>query len=68
SSPAHAGLVVERRFVHVGAARGGRIAIVDGVTAGEQVVAAGQIKLQANSPVVIDTSPALPPPAVTPKP
>ena len=41
---------------------------MDGVTAGEQVVTAGQIKLQANSPVVIDTSPALPPPAVTPKP
>src|SRR5271166_3969486 len=67
-SPAPARLVVERRFVHLGAARGERIAIVDGLTAGEQVVTAGQIKLQANSPVVIDTSPALPPPAVTPKP
>ncbi len=68
SSPAPPGLVVERRFVHLGAARGGRIAIVDGVTAGEEVVTAGQIKLQASSPVVIDPSPALPPPAVTPKP
>ncbi len=65
--PAAAGLVVERRFVHVGAARGERIAILDGVKAGEQVVTAGQIKLQDHSQVVIDETPSLPPPAVTPK-
>jgi multidrug efflux pump subunit AcrA (membrane-fusion protein) len=60
------GLVVERRFVHVGAARGERIAIEDGVKAGEQVVTAGQVKLQASSPVTIDNTIALPPPPVTP--
>jgi len=67
-APPPAGLVAERRFVHVGATRGERIAIEDGVKAGEQVVTAGQIKLQANSPVTIDQAAALPPPRVTPKP
>ena len=62
------GLVVERRFVRVGAVRGERIAVEDGLKPGERVVTAGQIKLQANSPVVIDRGVALPPPAVTPKP
>ena len=52
----------------LGATRGERIAVVEGVQAGEQVVTAGQVKLQANSPVTIDPTPALPPPAVTPKP
>ncbi|MGD0561928.1 MAG: efflux RND transporter periplasmic adaptor subunit [Roseiarcus sp.] len=63
-----AGLIVERRFVRVGATRGERIAIEEGVKAGERVVTAGQIKLQAHSPVVIDESGALPPPVQTPKP
>jgi membrane fusion protein, multidrug efflux system len=66
--PAAGGLVVERRFVHVGAVRGDRIAIEDGVKAGEQVVTAGQIKLQDKSPVTVDNTVALPPPSVTPKP
>ncbi len=60
------GLVVERRFVRLGPIRGERIAIAEGVKEGEQVVAAGQIKLQANSPVVLDQRPALPLPAQTP--
>jgi len=62
------GLMVERRFVHVGATRGERIAVADGVKVGEKVVIAGQIKLQQNSPVTIDQGGALPPPAATPKP
>jgi len=62
------GLIVTRRFVRVGAVRGERVAIEQGVKAGERVVTAGQIKLQENSPVVIDASGALPPPAETPKP
>jgi membrane fusion protein, multidrug efflux system len=66
--PAGGGLVVERRFVKVGATRGEQVAIEEGVRAGEQVVTAGQIKLQANSPVTIDPTAALPLPAVTPKP
>jgi membrane fusion protein (multidrug efflux system) len=62
------GLVVERRFVHVGASRGERIAVEDGVKAGEQVITAGQIKLQDKSAVTIDNTLALPPPSVTSKP
>jgi membrane fusion protein, multidrug efflux system len=62
------GLIVERRFVHVGPARGERIAIEDGLRAGQRVVTAGQIKLQAYMPVTIDDTAALPPPAETPRP
>ena len=62
------GLIVERRFVRVGAARGERIAIKDGLRPGERVVTAGQIKLQAYSPVALDDTPALPAPAETPRP
>ena len=62
------GLAVERRFVKFGASKGERIAVESGLKEGETVVIAGQIKLQNNSPVVIDESAALPPPAVTPKP
>ncbi len=47
------GLIVERRFVRLGAIRGERIAVTEGVKEGEKVVDAGQIKLQANMPVVI---------------
>ena len=52
--PDGAGLIVERRFVRFGATRGERVAIVDGRQSGEPVVIGGQIKLQPNSPVVID--------------
>ena len=62
------GLIVVRRFVRVGPARGERIAIEDGLRAGERVVTAGQIKLQAYMPVTIDETAALPTPAETPRP
>jgi RND family efflux transporter MFP subunit len=66
--PSGNGLIVERRFIRVGAARGERIAIAEGLKVGDKVVIAGQIKLQQNSPVAIDQGGALPPPAETPKP
>jgi membrane fusion protein, multidrug efflux system len=62
------GLVAERRFVRLGAVRGERIAIEEGVKAGERVVTAGQIKLQANAPLAIDETAALPAPAQTARP
>ena len=62
------GLIVVRRFVRVGPARGERIAIEDGLRAGERVVTAGQIKLQAYMPVTIDETAALPTPAETARP
>jgi len=62
------GLIVERRFVRLGATRGERITILDGVKVGDKVVIAGQIKLQQNSPVTIDQGGALTSPAETPRP
>jgi membrane fusion protein (multidrug efflux system) len=62
------GLIVERRLVRVGPARGERVAIEEGLRAGERVVTAGQIKLQAYSPVTLDETPALPAPAETSRP
>lgn len=63
-----AGLVLEQRFVTVGATRGDAIAIADGIAAGERVVTQGQIKLRPGMPVTIDETAALKPPAVRPKP
>ncbi len=59
-------LVIERRFVHVGDTRGDRVAIVDGVTAGEEVVSSGQIKLENGMHVRIDNAGAPIPPATLP--
>jgi membrane fusion protein (multidrug efflux system) len=61
-------IIAERRFVRVGEIRGERVSILEGVNAGELVVTSGQIKLQPNSPIVIDAGAGLPTPAETPKP
>lgn len=61
-------LVVDRRFVRTGDTRGERVAITEGLNAGDLVVTAGQIKLQPGFPVTIDATNALPPPAETPRP
>jgi membrane fusion protein (multidrug efflux system) len=60
-------LTVERRFVRVAGTQQGRVAIVEGVKAGEQVVTSGQLKLQPGSAVKIDNTDALKPPAELPK-
>ena len=62
------GLIVERRFVRPGPTRGERIAIEQGLRAGERVVTAGQIKLQAYMPVTLDKTASLPTPAETARP
>jgi membrane fusion protein, multidrug efflux system len=54
-------LQIERRFVKTGGVRGGRISIVSGVTTGDQVVTAGQNKIDQGSKVKIDNSIALNP-------
>ena len=59
-------LIVDRRFVRVGEARGDRVAILDGVKAGDDVVISGQIKLQPHARVRIDNSDLLKPPAKRP--
>ncbi len=51
--------VVERRFVKTGLVREGRVAIESGLKPGDQVVTAGQNKIDQGSKVVIDNSIAL---------
>lgn len=46
-------LVVERRFVETGERRDGRVVILKGLEAGEQVVIAGQLKLDTGAHVAI---------------
>lgn len=58
---------VARRGVKVGEARGDRVAVLEGVTAGEQVVINGQIKLYEGAKVVIDNSDPMAAPAERPK-
>jgi membrane fusion protein (multidrug efflux system) len=51
--------VIERRFVKTGPVRDGRVAIESGLKPGDQVVTAGQNKIDQGSKVVIDNSIAL---------
>ncbi|CAN5306780.1 efflux RND transporter periplasmic adaptor subunit [soil metagenome] len=50
---------IERRFVKVGTVREGRVQVLDGVKTGDQVVTAGQNKIDQGSKVKIDNSIAL---------
>ncbi|MBI2719281.1 MAG: efflux RND transporter periplasmic adaptor subunit [Rhizobiales bacterium] len=52
-------LAIERRFVKAGAVRDGRVEIVDGLKPGDQVVTAGQNKVDQGSKVVVNNSIAL---------
>lgn len=52
-------LAIERRFVKAGQARDGRVHIVRGLQPGDQVVTAGQNKIDQGSKVVINNSVAL---------
>ena len=58
--------VIERRFVKPGQIEGDRVAINEGLQAGEQVVTTGQIKLNSGARVKIDNSQELKPPATLP--
>ncbi|MCW8307657.1 efflux RND transporter periplasmic adaptor subunit [Acidiphilium sp. PA] len=54
-------------FVTLGSARGDQVSVVKGVTAGEQVVVAGQMKLRNGTPLLINNKilpPNLPDPVV----
>lgn len=51
---------IERRVVKVGDAREDRVAILDGLRAGEKIVSEGQLKLQPGMNVRVDNSGALP--------
>jgi membrane fusion protein (multidrug efflux system) len=65
--PAQPKLTVERHFVHVGPTEGDRVAILDGIEEGEQVVTSGQLKLQPGATIKVDNSGALKAPAELPK-
>ena len=52
-------LAIERRFVKAGQVRDGRVQIVSGLEAGDQVVTSGQNKIDQGSKVVINNSIAL---------
>ncbi|MGH6947104.1 MAG: hypothetical protein ACREDZ_07225, partial [Kiloniellales bacterium] len=58
--------VAERRFVRTGETRGGRVAILEGVAAGELVVSSGQLKLQPGADILVDNSRPLEAPAERP--
>jgi membrane fusion protein (multidrug efflux system) len=45
-----------QQFVRLGESRGDFVAIVDGITAGQEVVSAGSFKLRNNSPILVDNS------------
>lgn len=49
-------LTVRQVFVKTGETRGDIVSVLDGVTAGQTVVTAGQLKLHKGSPVKIDNS------------
>jgi membrane fusion protein (multidrug efflux system) len=65
--PATPELVVERRFVRIGPTEGDRIAIVEGVKDGDQVVTSGQLKLHQGVKIKVDNSGALKAPAELPR-
>ncbi len=48
--------VARQTFVTTGSTRGDQVAVLKGVSAGETIVTAGQIKLHNGSPVLIDNS------------
>jgi len=58
---------VEQRFVTLGETRGDQVEVLTGVSAGEVIVAAGQMKLRNGTSVVVDNS-IQPPDQVRPTP
>ncbi|HLJ22150.1 MAG TPA: efflux RND transporter periplasmic adaptor subunit [Stellaceae bacterium] len=59
-------LKATRTFVKTGDRDKDKVAILDGVQAGDQVVVSGQLKLQSGTAVVVQPSDALTPPAKLP--
>ncbi|MGY2045061.1 efflux RND transporter periplasmic adaptor subunit [Pseudomonas pergaminensis] len=53
-------LIAERRFVETGERRGGVVRVNKGLKAGEQVVSAGQLKLDNGTPIAISPDKNLP--------
>lgn len=51
-----ADLVAQQVFVSVGPSRGDQVAILKGISAGDQIVTSGQLKLKNGTPVVINNA------------
>jgi membrane fusion protein (multidrug efflux system) len=66
-APSEPTLTVERRFVKTGQARDDRVAIVEGLKAGEDVVTTGQLKLNPGTTIRIDNAQPLIRPDARPK-
>jgi multidrug efflux system membrane fusion protein len=60
-------LAAVRTFVRTGDRVGGRVEILEGLKAGDRVVAVGQLKLQSGAAVAISTDPPPPMPANLPR-
>jgi membrane fusion protein (multidrug efflux system) len=60
-------LLADRRFVKTGQARDDRVAIIEGIAAGEEVVTTGQLKLKPNAAISIDNAQPLIRPEARPK-
>ena len=60
-------LIAERRFVRTGQVRDDRVAVTFGLTAGEQVVTTGQLKLNPGAAIHIDNTQPLNRPETRPK-
>ena len=65
--PAEKKLTAERRFVRIGPSEGDRVAILEGVKAGETVITSGQLKLQPSATIKVDNTGALKAPAELPR-
>jgi membrane fusion protein, multidrug efflux system len=60
-------LVADRRFVRTGQARDDRVAIISGISVGDQVVTTGQLKLNPGAAIRIDNTQPLTRPEERPK-
>jgi membrane fusion protein (multidrug efflux system) len=60
-------LIADRRYVKTGQVLDERVAILTGVSAGEQIVTTGQLKLNPGAAISIDNTQPLVPPEVRPK-
>lgn len=54
------GMTAERRHITTGRVREGKVEVLSGVSSGDKVVNAGQLKLRSGQPVTIDNSVKLP--------
>lgn len=52
------GKTVQSRQIETGQQRNGRVEVVNGLQAGDQIVSAGQVKLRNGMPVIVDSQPA----------